>query len=116
MKKLLFLFFLSFPVFADQVNGTFTPPTEREDGSTLTQAEIGGYKLYVDSVEVQSIPNTDTAFAIELTPGTYALNLTTVDTDGRESIYSNTLTQIIPARPNPPTGFTVTVTINIQGN
>lgn len=116
MKTLLFLFFLSFPVFADQVNGQFTPPTEREDGTTLTQAEINLYNLYVDGVATQVIAANQTAFTIDLVPGTYALNITTVDIDGRESVFSNTVTQSILSPPNAPTGVTVTVTINVQGD
>lgn len=115
MVRFLTLLLLTFPAFADTVNGSFNHPIQREDGSTLTAAEIANFNLYVNGVNTQSIPGTDNVFSIDLGPGSYDLNMTTVDTDGRESVYSNTLTQVIPALPNPPSGITVTITINVQG-
>ena len=100
--------------FADTVNGQFTPPTEREDNTPLTAAEIGAYRLYIDGVETQQIPPTENTFTIELSPGTYDINLTTVDTDGRESVFSETITQVILASPKPPTGTVITITIQVQ--
>lgn len=101
-------------VVADTVNGQFTPPTEREDNTPLTAAEIGAYRLYIDGVDTQQIPPTENTFTVELSPGTYDINLTTVDTDGRESVFSETITQTILSKPKPPTGTVITITIQVQ--
>lgn len=73
-------------------------PSGREDGSGLSLSEIGGYRLYygVESGNYQSQIeiNDSSADKVELIGigiprGTYYVVMTTVDMDGRESLYSS---------------------------
>ena len=73
-------------------------PSEREDGSGLSLSEIGGYRIYygVESgsyqgqIEVNDgSENRVELNSIEFPRGTYFVVMTTVDVDGRESLYSS---------------------------
>jgi hypothetical protein len=79
---------------------TWLPPTQRNDGSPLT--DLAGYKLYWGTAighypNLASIPNPGIATYVvdELPPGTYYLVATAYDAYGIESDYSNVATQII---------------------
>lgn len=69
-------------------------PVMREDSSPLSMAEISGFRVYYgtkqgDYVEQIDINDAYTdAITLQLTSGTYYLVVTTVDSDGRESLYS----------------------------
>ena len=77
-------------------------PVARADGSPLSLADIGGYRVYYGTTE-GDYPNridvTDgTAVGTVLTdlpPGTYYFVVTTQDTAGRESKYSDVLIKTI---------------------
>ena len=77
-------------------------PVARADGSPLSLADIGGYRVYYGTTE-GDYPNridvTDgTAVGTVLTdlpPGTYYFVVTTQDTAGRESEYSDVLIKTI---------------------
>lgn len=80
---------------------TCTPPTEREDGTPLTLAEIANYEWWVDG----AMDGTSTACAYTLTrpDGTYNVQAKTVDTGGRVSQASpGKQFTLITAPPNPP--------------
>lgn len=115
MKILIFvlLFLASSCALGDTVNGSFNAPTEREDGTPLAIDEIAEHRLYIDDVLNQSIANTDTSFTVNLEPGVYDFKMTTVDTDGRESKFSDVLRTNIPAPPGAPQMITITVTITV---
>lgn len=91
---------------------TFTPPTEREDGSQLLPSEIGSYNVYDlgnPSTPELTLPGTATSF--DLTPGSAdrSFVITTKDTDGRESTYSQSFTiPKLTTRPKPPMNIRVT--------
>jgi len=73
---------------------TWTSPELREDGTVLINNEISGYRIYYGTtagdyqyqVDVDSGSNSAQVSAIP--SGTYYAVVTAVDTDGRESLYS----------------------------
>ena len=76
---------------------SWVAPAERTDNSSLSMAEIAGYRIYYGTAQgsySQHVVIND-AYAdeynlggINLPTGTYYAVMTTVDTDGRESSYS----------------------------
>ena len=80
---------------AGDITVSWVAPAEREDGSVLSMAEIAGYRVhYGDSqgsypyeVPVDSGSTMSVTLA-NLAAGTYYIAVTTVDTDGRESVLS----------------------------
>ena len=74
---------------------SWVAPTEREDGSVLSLSAIAGYRIYY-GVEKGIYPgqidiNDHTASQAQLSgfpSGKYFVVMTTIDTDGRESIFS----------------------------
>lgn len=116
MLKLLFLLVLSFPVYAENFYPflTWTTPageTGREDGSPLPSNEIKEYRIYqemnygnedwihVSSYNmVQSLEDQQYLRVITINRTT-CFKLTTVDTEGRESTFSQ---ETCYAWPNPP--------------
>ena len=73
---------------------SWVPPSEREDNTPISMAEISGYRIYYgttqgyypNQIDVNGAYTNDTE--ISLVPGTYYAVVTTVDTDGLESTYS----------------------------
>lgn len=120
---LLTLLVLSFSAVADDVHGTFTPPTTKVDGSELLGSDIAGFNIYVDGVVIDSmggaapytLPPNATSFTFSTTPGSHVLTMTTIDTDGRESTMSNEITIVAVSPPNAPVlDSAVVVIININ--
>ena len=77
-------------------------PTEREDGTPLILSEIETYNLYygnnpgdyqftLDNANV----TTDSVFISDFPGGTYYFVITTIDSDGRESRFSEEIEIII---------------------
>lgn len=89
-------------VKAEVQPGTFTHPKEREDGTLLRPDEIKSYRVYQNDSMVKELLPTATSFEIDLLPGTYNINMTTVDTDLRESARSNTLVVVVLSGPKSP--------------
>ena len=102
-------FTASLPAFSITVNAislgsvtlTWTPPTENDDGTPLT--DLAGYKLYwgttpgvyTDSVTLDN-PGL-TSYVVEgLAPGTYEFVATSYNASGVESVYSNPATKTVP--------------------
>ena len=100
MKTLLLL--LSFTVHADIVTRSFTPPTERVDGTELLAEDIAGYRLYLNDTSLPLLLTNNT-FTLEITLGEHTVQIQTIDTDGRESTLSDTITVIGKADPKPQT-------------
>ena len=74
---------------------SWVAPTEREDGTAISMAEIAGYRVYYGTSEgdypnqvVVADRTTMQATLRNLETGTYYIVVTTYDTDGRESAYS----------------------------
>lgn len=94
-----------FSITVDQVGTvsttlTWTPPTENEDGTTLT--DLAGYKLYwgtspgvyTDSVTINN-PGLSSYVVDNLQPGTYEFVATAFNDAGVESAYSNPTTKVL---------------------
>ena len=114
MKYLLLL--LSFSAVADTATFTFTPPTEREDNTALQASEIGGYNVFVNGVKSDTSPllPAATGFTLSLPSGAHTVEVTTLDTDSRESTMSTPVNAVVPFNPKPVTGVSVVITITIE--
>lgn len=111
MKKLLIALLFPLIAFADTATITYDAPTEREDNSPLLPSEISGFKVY-DSTGtlVKQLPSDARGFTQATSSVIQSLFITTIDTDGRESGYSQEAT--IPAtiaNPKPVMNIQVTV-------
>lgn len=97
-----------------------TPPTTREDGTSLPPTEIDHYNLYVsynggpaEVIENDVILSNGTFSASinvdAIASGLYSYTMTTVDTGGVESEHSNMVTMEVRAAPlSPPLPPTLT--------
>ena len=114
--KYLILLLLSFNAFADTAVFTFTPPTEREDNSTLLPADIGGYNVFVNGVKEVTSPLLPkaTGFTLDLPSGVHTVTVTTLDTDTRESVPSIPKDIAIPFAPKAPASLSVVITITVN--
>lgn len=97
------LFVLSFILLLFACSGgggssplSWTPPSERADGTALALSEIAAYRVYYGTVKGQYTGtlliedgSVDDAKLGEIPAGKYFIVVTTIDTDDRESIYSN---------------------------
>ena len=104
--------------YSDSALLSWTPPTEREDGSALT--DLDGYVIYyglasgeyTESIEISAGLS---SYMIEgLSDGTWFFAMTAKDSSGLESDYSNevfksiaTLEPVVPSRPKAPGGLAV---------
>jgi len=105
MKKLLLLLIL-IPITAFSSVLTFTVPTLREDGTPLVYTDIGSYHIYCGTVKGNYTQTTivpspaiasktitfDPSRLNGLVAGKNLCVATTLDTKGRESVYSNMVT------------------------
>jgi VCBS repeat-containing protein len=74
---------------------SWVAPVEREDGSAISMAEIAGYRVYYGvssgAYTNEVMVNGGSTMSVtlrNLSSGRYFLVVTTIDTDGRESVYS----------------------------
>ena len=114
MKYLLLAILLfSFNVFADSAKLTGEPPSQREDGSAFNlETELKGFNIYcglqtgnyVDTYTFTSYTLPVTEWLVDLPVGVHYCAVTTVDVDGRESLYSKEVTVTMDGkyRPNAP--------------
>ncbi len=83
-------------VSSDALNLSWVAPSEREDGSGLSLSEIAGFRVYYgtksgdysNTIDIDDPSVTQTVLA-SISSGTYFVVVTTVDTEGRESLYSS---------------------------
>jgi len=87
---------------------SWTGPNSRADGTELTQAEIGGYRIYygdTDGYYPHMVEITDgiaeVATVSDIPVGTYYIVMTTYDIDGRESDISEVTTKTTSSRETP---------------
>ena len=84
---------------SDTITLTWTPPTRNVDGSQLTN--LAGYVVYVsiDNAPAEMIrienPGVSTYVLANVTPGTYSIVISSYNSDGVESAYSNRVEQTI---------------------
>ena len=104
MKYILLLLLISFQAYAEVVDISFEPPTAREDGTLLSPSEIAGYGVFNDGVAISptSLVFGVNTVAVDLPYGRHNLTMTTVDTNGRESLYSVVFSFVLNANPKPP--------------
>ena len=133
MKYLpLLLLLLSFNLFAADATLTWVGTDQREDGTAFTEDQTKEYRVYYGTVsgDYQTVVKVNRPDANAVTPlnltltlptgFTYYFVVTTVDLEGRESVYSTEVS--IPLdheNPKAPTGVIVikivtntTVTVN----
>ena len=88
---------------AGPVHFTYTPATQRADGTALPAVEIAFTRLYCGGVLLIEEPGADGDFDPDLPAGVHVCDATHVDTDGQESDRSNPVTKIVlPALPGAP--------------
>lgn len=85
----LILYGIALNAWAYSYKITWVAPTTREDGTALLLAEIDHYDLYADGALLAAVPGGDSTTQADLAPGQHCFALKTVDTDGRESVFSN---------------------------
>jgi len=84
------------------INLSWTAPTQREDNTAISLSEISGYKIsygtspgsYPNSVSLGSSSVVSHTF-VDFASGTYYFVITTIDTDGRESQNSTSVSKTI---------------------
>lgn len=82
----------------DSISLSWVAPSQRDNGDSISMSEIAGYRIYYGTVqgayehqiEINS-GSIDQATLDDLSGGTYYMVVTTIDTDGRESAYSDEL-------------------------
>jgi len=83
---------------------SWSPPTERVNGSDMAASEIGGYEIRVECQDApaESLQTQDVAYEIEVTdPGACEFYVATYDTDG---IYSDFIKAVSPTLKAPTRG------------
>ena len=77
---------------------SWTAPAAREDQSALSLSEIAGFRIYYSAtqglyeqyIEVNSVYTDELSLHnLGLVTGTYYIVMTTIDSNGRESVYSD---------------------------
>lgn len=83
------------PVITRSVQLSWTAPTTRANGTALASGEIAGYEIYMATsasgpfnTVVTTDGNVTQALIRDLAPGTYYFGITTLDTNGLESVMS----------------------------
>jgi len=80
---------------------SWVAPSEREDSTPISPAEIAGYRIYYGAaqgdyqyqIEINDAYDNDVdSNDLGLSTGTYYAVITTVDVDGRESAFSEEVT------------------------
>lgn len=113
---------LSFSAFAGEARLTWTPPTQRVDGTPYTN--YGGFKIYyglegqpLDTViDIPDTTHSITTYTIEnLADGTWNFSMTAYDATGLESAKTNPVSKTIvnasPPLPPSPTFVTTETTV-----
>ena len=89
--------------YAVPVDFTYTPATERVDGTPMALSEIAETKLYCDGGLITVEDGADSDISGDLGIGSHQCYGTHVDFFGQESIPSNIVTRVVnPANPGPP--------------
>jgi VCBS repeat-containing protein len=87
---------------SDYITISWIAPVEREDGTAISMSEIAGYRVYYGvsqgdytrDVEINNSSTMNVTLS-NLKPGTYYIVVTSVDWDGRESVFSQEVSKSI---------------------
>jgi len=109
----LLLLLLSVSALAGSATLSWTPPTQNEDGTPIT--DLAGYWIYYGTVSgnypnsIQIADPTISTYVVDsLAAGNWFFVATAYNTAGIESAYSNEATKTVPPDvPLPPTNLTV---------
>jgi len=95
---------VALPTVAGPISFSWTNATQRTDGSVFDAAtEQAEIRLYCNGDLAFTSPGDANVLDAIVAPGTYKCYATTVDTDGVESMASNTVVKVVEkAPPNPP--------------
>lgn len=100
------------PVWADDFQICWQPPTQFVNGDPLLEQDLSYYTLYMNDVEVMSFDVIVGTWCVVWTThveGTYFAKLTVTHVNGQTSDYSNTADFTLgPRTPGAPTNLTVT--------
>jgi len=88
---------LSFSAQAYQFKITWTAPAERTDGTPLPVSEIDHYDLYADGALLTAVPGGASTFESSMAPGQHCFSMKTVDTEDRQSVFSNEVCKTLPS-------------------
>lgn len=108
--------FLSTLVHASTAELTWSPPTQYEDGATLSASEVKNYKIYYGDKQggpyqfIVTVPgNTNTVTIDSLPNGTWYFVATTVSTQDAESKPTSEVSKVvnIVKKPKAPSNFVV---------
>jgi len=87
---------------SQNVTLSWVAPVEREDGTPISMSEISGYRIYYGETdgfytyEIDVNESDTMQVTLEGMPvGTYYIVVTTIDMEGRESGYSETIIAIV---------------------
>ncbi len=116
----LFIMFMATNIYAATMDVTWIQPTQREDATPLTQAEIAMFRVSygtttgVYTTQVDVTDNTATTTSISLLPGgTYYVVMSVIDTAGIESVFTPEASIVLnTAAPKSVTGLTLTVGVS----
>lgn len=96
-------------LYAESITVSWTHPNTRNDGTALALSDLRESRLYCSTNNQQSWALEETiaipaAFVLHDFPiGVHECAVTAVDTNGRESDFSNIITiTVLAARPSPP--------------
>ena len=91
--------------YAEAKDFSWTNATQRVDGSAFPASELAETRIYCDgdTAPVITVVDGTQAASFDFGLGSHSCFATHVDTDGQESVPSNTVTfAVLPSAPNPP--------------
>jgi hypothetical protein len=95
---------------ADTLKWSWTPPTERTDGTTLTPEEIAGYAVMINNVEQPDLlTDGENVLTVVAPSGEQCGSLATQDTEGRRSVWTDPVCKFALATPGNPLNVTVEI-------
>ena len=118
MKNLFLIICMMFALigtaFADTLTVQWTPPDAREDGTPMKLDEIAGYRVKHNGVEQPDLlTDGQNKLTLDNLTGDQCFQLMTEDTEGRRSIWTDTVCKVAKLPPGTPANVTVEIIIQI---
>ena len=115
-----FLLMFSVVAMADTLTWTWTPPDAREDGTPLPADEIAGYGMMINGAVITETNVLGETVPLLLDDGSNAMDyvadlgeqcaqFNTVDTEGRESVFTDPSCKVAKGLPGKPVSVNVTI-------